>query len=63
MAQSEITIAGKIEFRPEPGDGTICYECGDAAWLTQWRVVFACNFGDMDTEIVLCNGCGDGAIE
>ena len=59
MAELKFTITGKLEWRNEDGDGTKCHHCGDTAWLTQYRAVFVSNIGELNLEIVMCNGCGE----
>lgn len=54
------TITGRIEWVDEPGDGSICLCCGDAAWLSCTRLYLAIDGRPASaTEFVLCQSCKD----
>lgn len=59
MAKAISEIIGRIEFRKEEGDGTICSHCGDVAWLIQHRCVLVSNVGELNLGFALCNSCGE----
>jgi hypothetical protein len=54
-------ISIDLQWRDEEGDGTECFHCGDAAWLSQCSAFFRMDSGEwFPIGIVLCQSCAEG---
>ena len=58
---SNVTISVTIFWRAEDGDRETCLACGDACWLTQYRLWLNCGGEEFpaDIEYVVCSACGE----
>ena len=59
-------LTAEIKWQQEYGDGSNCYVCGDQCWFSQYRCIMEFNNNpeyQMETDIVVCAGCGEALIE
>lgn len=60
---ADVVINLGVVWEEEAGDGSKCIGCGDAAWLTQKRLVLLLPPSSRQPQdIVLCASCADACL-